>query len=109
MPEITADERGRRAFQIQKEKAVESAIEKIRLNLAQDWSLYSISDIDLLHSVLGDAWIAMDRRTWGLCAFTRLTKPDIEQILRIAKDLQKRKEPDKAAIAHVIQILRKGL
>jgi hypothetical protein len=109
MPEITADERGRRVFQIRKEKAVEGAVEKIRLNLAQDWMLYSISDIDLLHSVLGEAWVAMDRRTWGLCAFTRLTKPDIERILGIAKNMQKRKEPHTTAITQVIEILRKGL
>jgi len=109
MPEITADERGRRAFKIQKERAAEDAIEKIRLGIGQDWMLFSHSDIDLLRSALGDAWVAMNRQVWERCAFTRLDRTDIEEIIRIAKDMYLKEEPRARALSQVIEILRKGL
>ena len=44
MPDVTDDERGRRVFQIHKEMAVETAIEKIRQTMGQDLSLIHISE-----------------------------------------------------------------
>ena len=41
MPDVTSDERGRRIFQIHKERAVEAAIEKIRHNPGSKWSAFS--------------------------------------------------------------------
>ena len=109
MPEVTPDERGRRAYQIQKEKAVESAMEKIRLNLGQDWKLFSIADIDLLNYVLGEVWVSMDRKSWGQCAFSRLARSDIERILAIGKDIRKTEEHEKVDVMEVIAIVKKGL
>ena len=54
MPEITEDERGRRVFQIHKGMAVETALEKIRQSVGQDWKLYSDSDIAILKYMLGE-------------------------------------------------------
>ena len=109
MPEVTPDERGRRAYQIQKEKAVESAVEKIRLNLGQDWRLFSLDDIELLNYVLGEVWVSMDRKTWGQCAFTRLARSDIERILEIGKDIKKTEQREKGDIMEVIAMVKKGL
>ena len=54
MPDVTDDERGRRVFQIHKEMAVETALEKIRQSMGQDWKLYSVYDIDILKYMLGE-------------------------------------------------------
>lgn len=107
MPEITTDERGRRVFQIHKEKAVENAIEKIRLNLGQDWRLFSASDIKMIESMLGEAWIAMGKEKWQRVAFTRLTKGDIDEIIHVGKGMSREERPEQTAISKVIDIMNR--
>jgi hypothetical protein len=107
MPEITADERGRRVFQIHKEKAVENAIEKIRLNLGQDWKLFSALDIKMIEYMLGEAWIAMGKQKWQRLAFTRLTKGDIDEIVHVGKGLSREEKPEQVAISKVVDIINR--
>ena len=56
MPDVTNDERGRRIFQLHKERAVEAALEKIRLNPKSDWATFSQQDIKSLSTMLGETW-----------------------------------------------------
>ena len=90
MPQVTDDERGRRVFQIHKEMAAETALEKIRQSMGQDWKLYSISDIDILKYMLGESWVAMDRQRWSQCSFSRLVREDIDTIIKIGKGVKSR-------------------
>lgn len=105
MPEITEDERGRRVFQIHKEMAVETALEKIRQNVGQDWKLYSQSDINLLKYMLGESWVSMDRRNWGQCTFSRLSRNDLDAIIRIGKDVKNKRRLEGDAIREINEIL----
>jgi hypothetical protein len=107
MPEITTDERGRRVFQIHQEKAVENAIEKIRLNLGQDWRLFSASDIKMIEYILGEVWIAMDKQKWQGLAFTRLTKGDIDEIIHVGKVMSREERPEQTAINKAIDIINR--
>lgn len=107
MPDVTEDERGRRVFQIRKGMAVETAVEKIRENIGQDWKLYSVSDIDLLKYMLGETWVTMDRRTWGQCMFSRLVREDLDAIIRIGKEVKSQKRLEGDAVREMNEILRK--
>lgn len=109
MPEITPDERGRRVFQIQKERAVESAIERIRANLGQDWKLLSASDIAMLEFMLGEAWISIGRERWGRSSFSRLTKREIEAIAEIGKNVKEGEEKEVSAVRKVDAILERTM
>jgi hypothetical protein len=44
MSRSTEEDLGRRRFQIQKEKAVEEAYEKIRRSFGQEWQYFSAED-----------------------------------------------------------------
>jgi hypothetical protein len=107
MPEITADERGRRVFQLHKQKAVENAIEKIRLNLGQDWKLFSSSDVKTIEHMLGEAWIAMGKEKWQRLAFTRLTKGDLDEMIRIGKSMNREEKSEQTAVNMVTNIITK--
>lgn len=107
MPEVTEDERGRRVFQIHKEMAVETALEKIRQSVGQDWKLYSASDIDLLKYMLGESWVSMDRSSWGRCTFSRLSREDLDAIIKIGKEAKSRKRTEGDAVRDMNEILRK--
>ncbi|HPX74010.1 MAG: hypothetical protein BWY93_00077 [Euryarchaeota archaeon ADurb.BinA087] len=109
MPDVTDDERGRRVFQIHKEMAVETAMDKIRQSIGQDWKLYSVSDIDMLKYMLGETWISMDRRSWGRCTFSRLGREDIDAIIKIGKEVKGKKRMEETAVNETRTILTRIL
>jgi hypothetical protein len=107
MPDVTDDERGRRVFQIHKEMAVETALEKIRLSLGQDWKLYSVYDIDILKYMLGESWVYMDRQLWGRCTFSRFSREDTDAIIKIGKGVKNGTRMEGDAAREMGEILKR--
>lgn len=103
MPGVTDDERGRRIFQIHKERAVETALAKIRQNLGSD--AFSPKDIQTLNYILGEAWVSLERSVWEQSAFTRLTRNDLENIIRIGNEAKTKKMREETAIDEIGRIL----
>lgn len=108
MPDITNDERGRRIFQLHKERAVETALEKIRRNPRSEWAAISPQDIKTLTYILGEAWVSVERSTWEQCSFTRLTRKDLEEIISIGNEVKNKKMREETAVNEICRIL-KGL
>lgn len=81
MSPIPADNLGRRRFQLQKEKAVEEALDKIRRTLGPAWYEFSDDEGESLREILGEIWISVERTRWNSYSFTRLKKPDVSQLL----------------------------
>ena len=106
MPDVTSDERGRRIFQIHKERAVENAVAKIRQNLGSDWEAFSQQEIQTLHSILGEAWVSIERSVWEQTAFTRLTRNDLENIIRIGNEVKSKNIREETAIDEICRILK---
>jgi hypothetical protein len=104
MPGVTDDERGRRIFQIHKERAVETALAKIRQNLGSD--TFSQTDIHTLNYILGEAWVSLERSVWEQSAFTRLTRNDLENIIRIGNEAKSKKIREETAIGEIGRILK---
>jgi hypothetical protein len=86
MSRSTEEDLGRRRFQIQKEKAVEEAYEKIRRSFGQEWQIFSGEDCALLREVLGEIWISVDRGRWKNYCFSTLSHQDILSLIAIAKE-----------------------
>jgi len=106
MPGVTDDERGRRIFQIHKERAVETAVAKIRQKLGSDWVAFSQQDIQTLNYILGEAWVSIERSVWEQSAFTRLTRNDLENIIRIGNEVKSKKIREETAIDEICRILK---
>jgi len=85
MTNVTDDNLGRRLFQIQKEKAVEDALEKIRRVTGTDWKAISTADTDILKEILGELWTSIDRPRWGSYRFSKLSKEDIASLIAQGK------------------------
>lgn len=84
----TDDTLGRRLFQIQKEKAVEDALEKIRHGMGREWDSFSPSDSEVLKEILGDCWTSIDRNRWGTYSFSKLSKHDVNSLITIGKEVK---------------------
>ena len=108
MPDVTSDERGRRIFQIHKEKAVETAVEKIRQSLGHEWTTFSQEDARTLTDILGEAWVSVERSVWEQASFTRLTRQEIEEIIRIGNAVKNKKIREEAAINEICTILKRS-
>ena len=106
MPDITNDERGRRIFQLHKERAVETALEKIRLNPKSDWATFSQQDIRSLTTILGETWVSVERSTWEQCSFSRLTRRDLDEIIRIGNDVKSERMREETAVNKICTILK---
>jgi hypothetical protein len=105
MPEVTSDERGRRVFQIHKEKAAEAAIEKIRKSQGPDWKVFTSTDVEILRYILEETWVSLDRDTWERCAFSRLKRSDLESIIRIGRRVRRKEMREDRGIDEVSRIL----
>jgi hypothetical protein len=105
MPEVTSDERGRRIFQIHKEKAAEDAIEKIRQSQGLEWKVFTSSEVEILRYMLGETWVSLDRDTWEKCAFSRLKRSQIDSIIQIGKRVNRKEMREDAGIEEISRIL----
>jgi len=106
MPDVTNDERGRRIFQLHKERAVEMAIEKIRHNPESKWYEFSPQDVKTLNYILGETWVSVGRQIWEQSSFTRLTRRDLEEIISIGNDVKNKKLREETGIKKVCGILK---
>ena len=90
MTGTTDDNLGRRLFQVQKEKAVEDALEKIRRGMGTGWSSVSLSDSEILKDILGEVWISIGRHRWSTYSFSKLSQEDINSLIELGKDMTSR-------------------
>lgn len=107
MPEISSEERGRRAFQMHRERAVDSAIEKIRESMGPSWRAFSTQEIELLRYMLGEAWVATGRATWERFAFSRLTRKELDEVIALGARARKKEIPEQEAAGEVSRILHR--
>ncbi len=106
MPDVTNDERGRRIFQIHKERAVENALEKIRHNPRSEIGAFSAEDIKTLNYILGEAWVSVGRQIWKQSSFARLNRMDLEEIISIGNDVKDKKVREETGINKICKILK---
>jgi hypothetical protein len=82
------DNLGRRLFQVQREKAVEEALEKIRRGSTAQWNSISSTDSDILKEVLGEIWTSIDRHRWGSYRFSKVSAEDLKSLIILGKEMK---------------------
>ena len=91
MTDVTDDNLGRRLFQLQKEKAVEDAMEKIRHRTGIDRFSISTADNEILKFILGELWTSIDRSRWGSYSFTKLSEENLRTLIIQGKDVKNKR------------------
>ena len=86
MPRSNDSDLGRRVFVVQKEKAVENALDKIRRRIGADWCWISPADCDVLKETLGEIWTSIERPRWSTYRFSKLTLADIYSLVAAGKE-----------------------
>lgn len=109
MPQIDNDELGRRVFQLQKEKAVEGAIEKMRHALGDQWSHIAPSDGDALKEILGEIWTSIERTQWNSFQFSRLTQDNVTGLAALGRKVSTRHHLTEEILRSAITILSSSI
>lgn len=86
----TEDNLGRRRFQLQRDKAVEQSLEKIRRAPDSGWDTLTPEQRARLKAVLSDIWENCEHRRWEQYCFSTITRPDILHLITLADDLRER-------------------
>jgi len=107
MPDVSDQERGRRVFQIQKEKHAEEALEKARKSLGDGWKRYTLQETRTLKFILGEAWVFIDRRAWDGYSFARLSRDGLDEILAIGKAVERKETSEHDAAREVAAVLQR--
>jgi hypothetical protein len=105
MPDVSRTEIGRRMFQLQKEKAVEQVIEKIRQNIGSEWKTLSTADVHLLERLLQAAWVNTDKAAWEKLRFNKCSKEDVQRILSVARGIDLEKTSQHAVAEDLEKVL----
>ncbi len=101
----TDDNLGRRLFQVQKEKAVEEALEKIRRGSTAQWNSISSTDSEILKEVLGEIWTSIDRHRWGSYRFSKVSAEDLKSLIILGKEMKSQYSPTDEKIRQMDRIL----
>ncbi|MFH1736618.1 MAG: hypothetical protein ABH838_01840 [Actinomycetota bacterium] len=86
-PDVSDEDVGMRSWHIQREKAVERAVEKIRHKLNANWKDIKTEDIDVLNWILSEVWGFVGRNEWEDFSFSGLSLPDVLKIVRLGKQV----------------------
>jgi hypothetical protein len=90
MPQSNDSDLGRRVFVVQKEKAVENALDKIRRHVGADWCSISPADCEVLKEILGEIWTAIERPRWSTYRFSKLTLADIGSLVAAGNEIREK-------------------
>ena len=108
MPRSNDSDLGRRIFVVQKEKAVEDALDKIRRRVGADWCSVSPTDCDVLKETLGEIWTAIERPRWSTYRFSKLTLADIHSLVASGKEIRTKRYMTDAMLQSLDQILSRS-
>jgi len=63
---------GRRLHEVNRQRAVDRAIERLRHGLKADWHYLTLDDIGNLRWLFGELWATRDREEWESLHFSKL-------------------------------------
>ena len=93
---------------VQKEKAVEAALDKIRRRVGADWCLISPADCNVLKEILGEIWTSIERPRWSTYRFSKLTLVDIHSLVEAGKEIREKHYMTDAMLQSLDQILSRS-
>ncbi len=78
---VNDEDLGMRLHEVNQQRAVDRAIERLRYGLKADWEYLTTDDVGNLRWLLGELWSTTERDGWDALHFSKL---GIEQARRLA-------------------------
>lgn len=86
---ITDESLGIRLHEVNRQRAVDRAIERMRYGLKADWHYLTLDDINNLRWLLGELWSTRDRDEWEQLHFSKLRLEQARRMVGIGDRLRR--------------------
>ena len=90
MSPSTDDNLGRRRYLLERDKAVEESLEKVRRAPDSRWEALTPEERTMLRAVITEVWETCERGRWKQFCFSTLTKTDILRLIALGDDIRTR-------------------
>lgn len=86
---VTDESLGIRLHEVNRQRAVDRAVERLRYGLKADWHYLTHDDIGNLRWVLGELWSTRDRDEWEQLHFSKLGLDQARRIVGVGDRLRR--------------------
>lgn len=102
---VTDESLGIRLHEVNRQRAVDRAIERMRYGLKADWHYLTLDDIDTLRWLLGELWSTRDRDEWEQLHFSKLGLDQARRIVSVGDRLRRHRTNKVSALESAIEII----
>ena len=88
-PEMTNEALGMRMHEVNRQRAVERAVERLRHGLKADWHYLSQDDITNLRWLFGELWATLTHAEWDEMHFSKVSFEATRRLVSIADRLRR--------------------
>jgi len=106
MQNPTNDEsRGMRLYEVNRQRAVDRAMERIRYGLRVDWHYLTIEDRENLRWITGELWAVSKRAEWDAFRFSKLDLRSVRRLVGIGDRLRRHGTDRVAALGNAAAVV----
>lgn len=102
---ITDESLGIRLHEVNRQRAVDRAIERTRYGLKADWHYLTHDDISNLRWLLGELWSTRDRDEWEQLHFSKLGLEQARRLIGVGDRLRRHHTNKVSALESAMQII----
>jgi len=104
---VSDEDIGIRALKVNRSKAVERVIRRVRQNLGDSWQELTASEIEELEWIIGQLWSHVSRTEWENLAFGHMGLGDVIRMLVLGDQLRRRAQPSIEILGEAKEIVRR--
>lgn len=97
---------GIRLHEVNRERAVERAVERMRYALNSDWHYLTTDDHDTLRWITGELWATTTRAEWETFRFSKLDRASVQRLISVGDRLRRHRTGGAAALENAANIVR---
>lgn len=102
---VTDESLGIRLHEVNRQRAVDRAIERMRYGLKADWHYLTLDDIANVRWLLGELWSTRDRAEWEQLHFSKLTMEQARQLVSVGDRLHRHRTNRVNALESAMEII----
>lgn len=97
---------GIRFYEVNRQRAVDRAVERMRYALGADWHYLTAEDHASLRWITGELWATTERREWEAFCFSKLDYPGVRRLVGIGDRLHRHNVGRAAALENAADTVR---
>lgn len=102
---VTDESLGIRLHEVNRQRAVDRAVDRMRYGLKADWHYLTLDDIANLRWLAGELWSTRNREEWEGLHFSKLTFNQVRRLAGVGDRLRRHHTNKMSALESAIEII----